>query len=220
MPRVILLALLAFPGLVSATSFDCAKAASLPEMMICNDPELSKLDDELGVIQQRVKSKAPDLKAFNQQTQAAWKWREAYCQTRECLMTWYAQRKTTLLKIAEPPGSPGSSKCLAAGPVRLSGFIVSQSITLEPDGRQSMVYLLNTKDPICVRIAPTEAGEARDMLTNRFQLLSQSGDAMSRKVQQYLFKKVTIGGVLLTDNLGQYYAESNAIDVKSVEPSP
>lgn len=217
MLRVVLLALLVSPSLGFAASFDCSKATSLPEMTICNDPELSKLDDELSAVYQRAKSRAKDQTAFKQQTRAAWKWRETNCQTKECLVNWYTQRKATLLKTTS---ASGGAKCLSAGAITIKGFVVSQSITLEPDGRQSTAYLLNIKEPVCVRVEPLDIGEARDVMTNRFQLVSYSDEAMSNKLQQLLFKEVTIGGVLSTDNVTQYYAESNAIDVKSIEPQP
>jgi len=211
--RAILFFLFISPGLVSAASFDCSKAASLPEMTICNDAELSRLDDELSLIYQRAKSKAPNQKAFKQQTQAAWKWRETNCKTKECLVTWYAQRKTTLLKIAD---TASIARCLTDGPIRVGGFITPQIIALQPDGRQSTVYVLNIKDPICVRVEPIETGEARDITVNRFQLVSYSDVDMPKKFRQYLFKEVTVSGVMSTNNVTQYYAESNAIDVKSI----
>ena len=43
-----------------AASFDCGKAATKVEKMICGDEELSKLDDKLGKVYQDVMSKAND----------------------------------------------------------------------------------------------------------------------------------------------------------------
>ena len=85
--------LLAFSAQLFSASFDCNKAASLPEMMICNDTELSRFDDELSVIYQEAKAAATDEQNFKQQTEAAWKWREKNCQTKECLISWYSNRK-------------------------------------------------------------------------------------------------------------------------------
>jgi uncharacterized protein YecT (DUF1311 family) len=78
-------------------SFDCMKAKSQSEILICNDPELSKLDIELAEIYRQAKTKARDAQTFKEQTVDAWKWREANCHDKGCLLNWYAERKTALL---------------------------------------------------------------------------------------------------------------------------
>lgn len=196
-----------------AASFDCTKAASLSEIAICSDNELSKLDDELAGIYRKAKSAAKDHNLFRQQTQAAWKWREENCRNKKCLLDWYAQRRLALLKISE---ASGSSKCLVAGPIKLNGFVVSQIITLEPSNKQSTVYLLNLKAPICVRVEPLDIGEAQDTMVNRFQLVSYENPAVLSQLKQKLFTSVTISGQLSTGNITQYYIESNAIDVRHI----
>lgn len=90
-----------FSSVCTAASFDCNKAASLAEMAICNDPQLSKLDEELASIYKQAKKMAPDLKRFKSQSRKSWKWREANCHNKECLLSWYSQRKITLEKIAK-----------------------------------------------------------------------------------------------------------------------
>ncbi len=212
---VLAVSLIVFAQTPWAASFNCAKAGSLSEMSICNDPELSRLDDELAKIYQQAKAHAADKDIFRQQTQAAWKWREKNCQSRECLISWYAQRKITLEKIAE---TTADAKCLVYGPVKLRGFVVSQTLSLEPDGRQSTVYLLNVKAPVCVHVEPIDIGEPRDVSVTRFQLVGYSENAYYKNIEKYLFKEVTISGSLSTDNVTQYYAESNAIDIGSISP--
>lgn len=202
---------MSFPAF--GASFDCNKAASLPEMMICNDADLSRRDDELSRIYQEAKAVAVDQGAFKEQTRAAWLWREKNCQTKACLLDWYANRKVTLQKIIDAGGQP----CLSAGPVKLRGFVVSQDISLEPDGRISRVYLLNLQDNVCVRVEPVDQGEAINRLVNRFQLVSYSDQRMYEDIKAKLFKAVTVEGTLTTDNVTQYYIESNAIDVKSIQ---
>ena len=93
-----------------SASFDCNKAASLSEMMICNDAELSRLDDELSVIYKQAKAASTDQPTFKQQTKAAWLWREKNCQTKECLISWYANRKTTLQKITAANASSSGAQ--------------------------------------------------------------------------------------------------------------
>lgn len=213
MRKVFIFLSLLSPSLGFGASFDCNKAASLSEMMICNDADLSRLDDELSVIYNQAKVTATDQGKFKQQTKSAWLWREKNCQTKECLVSWYVNRKLTLQKMS----GPGSNSCISHGIVNLTGFVVSQNITLEPDGRESMVYLLNLKKPVCVRVEPIDIGEARNEMVNRFQLVSYKNSQTYETLKVNLFKEVKVNGRLTTDNVTQYYVESNAIDIISIE---
>jgi hypothetical protein len=77
-------------------SFDCAKARSTPERLICADAELARLDRELGRLHARAKAAAPDAAAFKRQNDAEWRRREAECRDRDCLLGWYAERRQQL----------------------------------------------------------------------------------------------------------------------------
>ncbi len=199
-----------------AASFDCAKAVSLTEMTICNDSVLSKLDDELSEIYKRAKVKAADQTAFQQQTKAAWKWREANCRSRDCLVNWYTQRKMTLVRAA---GLEPASKCQADGPVTVSGLVMRETLTLEPDGRKVNAFILVASNPICVRIEPmepTDKSGAKDVMRTRFQLVSVNNAVLANTIAKFASRKVTVTGNLSTDNITQYYAVTDAIDVKSI----
>jgi uncharacterized protein len=76
-----------------SASFDCQKAKSINEKLICQDEDLSKLDDELSVIYKSAisKSKTPKYLIANQRS--AWKQREKECSSKSCLLYWFAQRK-------------------------------------------------------------------------------------------------------------------------------
>lgn len=89
-----------------SASFDCKKAKSNSEVLICSDAALSKLDYELAEIYRRAKAKALDAQEFKKQTVAAWQWRETNCRdNKECLVTWYAERKAVLLKNIQDSAS-------------------------------------------------------------------------------------------------------------------
>lgn len=77
-------------------SFDCAKASSANEKMICGDAELAGLDSELATAYKQAKASAKDPVAFKQQTVDAWKWREANCHDKACLVKWYEDRRESL----------------------------------------------------------------------------------------------------------------------------
>ena len=81
----------------SGPSFDCAKARSTVEKMICSDAELTRLDRELGRVYARAKNAAADGAAFRRQNSEEWRRREATCRDRECLLRWYANRHDQLL---------------------------------------------------------------------------------------------------------------------------
>lgn len=88
-----------------APSFDCAKARSTPEKIICADPELSRLDRDLGQLHARAREAAPDPAAFKRQSDATWFERERTCRDRDCLLRWYAQRQQQLTAfVAEHEG--------------------------------------------------------------------------------------------------------------------
>ena len=77
-------------------SFDCAKARSRPERLICSDAELARLDRDTGRLHARAKAAARDPAAFKRQNDREWKQREADCRDKACLLAWYANRRAQL----------------------------------------------------------------------------------------------------------------------------
>lgn len=82
-------------------SFDCNKAKSASELLICNDQELAKMDRELADTYQLAKPKALNANEFKLKTIATWKWRESFCHDKECLVKWYAERNSALNKTIQ-----------------------------------------------------------------------------------------------------------------------
>lgn len=85
----------------TSPSFDCNKASSTSELLICNDSELAKLDSDLAETYQKAKSITMNDDAFKEAAKAAWKWRESFCRDKECLVKWYIERNNELLKIIQ-----------------------------------------------------------------------------------------------------------------------
>jgi uncharacterized protein len=83
------------------TSFDCAKAKSDAEHLICSDAELAADDVELAVIYAQAKTAAVDQPAFKDRTRVRWNYREKICHDRECLVQWYADQKAELSHIVQ-----------------------------------------------------------------------------------------------------------------------
>lgn len=86
-------------------SFDCGKARSVPEKMICSDAELARLDRELSRVHARAKNSASDSAAFNRRNNEEWRRRESTCRDRQCLLDWYAHRRSQLLGEIGPAQS-------------------------------------------------------------------------------------------------------------------
>ncbi|MDR6467561.1 hypothetical protein J2777_001254 [Paraburkholderia graminis] len=83
------------------TSFDCSKAHSDAEHIICSDAELASDDVQLAAIYVKAKAVADDPVAFKVRTRAQWNYREQQCHDRECLARWYADQNVVLSAIAE-----------------------------------------------------------------------------------------------------------------------
>ena len=82
-------------------SFDCRRARSNTEKMICSDAELSRLDRELGRAYDRARNAASDPAAFRRESDLEWRRRETICQDRGCLLRWYAYRRVQLVNVIE-----------------------------------------------------------------------------------------------------------------------
>lgn len=91
-----LLAILLFAPLTHAVSFDCSKAKSPSEVLICSDPSLSKLDDELAELYRNAKANTADPAKFKLDSRSEWTWRERNCRDAKCLYQWYERRKQQL----------------------------------------------------------------------------------------------------------------------------
>lgn len=75
----------------SAASFDCAKARSKSERLICGDPQLSALDDRLAALAAAGKKRAASPRAYQRALDAAWSVRQK-CDDIACVESWYSRR--------------------------------------------------------------------------------------------------------------------------------
>jgi uncharacterized protein len=82
-------------GLMSsaqAASFKCGKHLSASEKIVCDDPELSKLDDKLAADYQRALDAAVDKAAIEADRTQQWAWRQHNCTDAQCVKGWYERR--------------------------------------------------------------------------------------------------------------------------------
>lgn len=101
MKKVFLLLALIASSYGHSASFNCNKARSQNEHLICADSELSQLDDELGVVYAAAKLNATNKKAFQDRTVSEWRRRERECHgEKHCLLNWYSDRLGELTPLA------------------------------------------------------------------------------------------------------------------------
>jgi hypothetical protein len=82
-------------------SFDCSKARSIPEYLICHDPDLAAADRDLATIFQQAKDTVADKVAFAERVRKQWNYREKNCHDKACVASWYTYQKNVLTKIAQ-----------------------------------------------------------------------------------------------------------------------
>jgi len=82
-------------------SFDCTKARSDAEHLICSDNDLASLDNALASQYHLAKSVATDKAAFTAQNKAEWLSREQSCHDKPCLLAWYERRRAQLQLIID-----------------------------------------------------------------------------------------------------------------------
>ena len=126
-------------------SFDCQKAKSLSEKIICADKELSRMDRELAVLYKASRASSRDPQEFAKVSAEEWRTRERTCQDRSCLVQWYEKRKlqltasgaisqTQIAAISKSPPSQPSSLATpaAAQPVATANLPVTAAKPAAP----------------------------------------------------------------------------------------
>lgn len=83
-------------------SFDCQKAASRIEHIICASTNLARMDRELAVVFAAARQDAPNVEEFMRFARASWQEREQTCFDRECLVRWYDKRRLQLTTAKTP----------------------------------------------------------------------------------------------------------------------
>jgi uncharacterized protein len=102
--KIVAFAMAGFAPITHAASFNCSKAASQKELLICTDIALSKLDDELGVSFARATTRLGDKNLVR-----AWQrdWLRSNevsgCNQSECLQQLWSTR---ILKLESAIASP------------------------------------------------------------------------------------------------------------------
>lgn len=92
-----------------AASFDCGKAAAGAEKLICADPELSRLDENLAAAYHRARESAHDPVAFREQQRRWLSDVRQRCSDANCLKAAYTERIAQLVPAAQAGGAVPAS---------------------------------------------------------------------------------------------------------------
>ncbi|WP_156125892.1 lysozyme inhibitor LprI family protein [Paraburkholderia kururiensis] len=84
----------------ASPSFDCQKAKSDAERLICSDAELASQDVALANLFEKAKAAVTDKAAFRERVREQWNYRESACHDRECLVRWYTAQREFLSGVA------------------------------------------------------------------------------------------------------------------------
>lgn len=96
---------LSFPMLCFAASFDCSKAASTTEKIICGDEAISTLDEQLASSYKQALG-ASSNKEATKKTQIDWLKQQRACKDVTCLTQVYQARINQLLSSTPSPNVP------------------------------------------------------------------------------------------------------------------
>ena len=147
----------AFAESTYPTSFDCTKVTSVPEKMICHDPDLAASDIELATIVERAKAAAYDEKAFTEMMRNRWNDREQNCKDKPCIVLWYAHQVTDLNQTAQTGYVPGGQAYEGEGsrqaseqqrPLERQRKQIAEQKTREREGQNQAPQLAETADAI------------------------------------------------------------------------
>ncbi|MFH0783567.1 MAG: lysozyme inhibitor LprI family protein [Pseudomonadota bacterium] len=97
-----------------AASFDCTKATTTVEKLVCSDAELSKLDEELATIYASALAATKYSDAVKKEQRIWLKARNNSCSENECLRTMYINRKNGLSTFLASMATISSTPAQAA----------------------------------------------------------------------------------------------------------
>lgn len=103
--RKVIFGLLISTGTANAASFDCSKAHTVVEKLVCNTPSLSQADDELFVDYLQAKLVTGNNDEFKKIVKQNRKLREKNCETVECQTNWYKRSTELYRNIAASKGT-------------------------------------------------------------------------------------------------------------------
>lgn len=98
----------------NAVSWDCTKARSYSEKLICASPDLSKMDNHLAVTYEKAKRATGNSAVFKKFQNENWK-RRKECRSIGCVADWYQTSEAYYSEIIRRAGSGASAARTQAG---------------------------------------------------------------------------------------------------------
>lgn len=136
------------------TSFDCTKAKSTSEILICQNIDLAQADRELAELVRIAKLEVSDTTALTNRLKKQWNFREKTCKDVECLNIWYEYQKDTLSQIIQTKnvniGLPNTE--IKQKPTPFTGYmglkeiaeaVVPFQLTAPSDGNNYLIKMEN-----------------------------------------------------------------------------
>jgi uncharacterized protein len=136
---LVLVASLAGAPLAHAASFRCPQHASASERLVCSDPNLSTLDDQLAALYRNAVNATPDTTALEADRVSQWQWRQHNCKDKACVTDWYDRR------IAELEADLEHGRQASAQRVRTE--VVEQQLTPAAQGAVLELKGIDTAPP-------------------------------------------------------------------------
>lgn len=217
MLKKILISLMFICGSVNAASFNCSKAYSKVEKLICNTPSLSKADDELYVDYLQAKLVTGNSGEFKKITKLNWKLREKNCETEQCLLDWYKKSSDLYRNLVSSKNkSKNVEKCYEEGEQIVLSGVLKREVSPGPPNYESILngdtpeiyWALNPYNKLCVN------GNADWGDKNQLQLILSN--ALYKQNEKYLNQSVSVSGSLVYAVTGHHHTPV-MIDVKSID---
>jgi uncharacterized protein len=161
---VALFAALAGSPFAQAASFHCPHNASASERLVCNDPTLSALDDQLAALYRNAVDASTDTAALEADRVSQWQWRQHNCKDKACVTDWYNRR------IAELEGDLKHGKQATVQRVR-EGVVDQQ---LAPSAQNAVLEIKGIATaPKSPGLAPVSStGDAKNVTKSTTKLAS------------------------------------------------
>jgi uncharacterized protein YecT (DUF1311 family) len=184
--RFVVAVTLAFAAARSfGASFDCGKAHSRIETLICQDAELSQLDEALGKVYRRKLEQSADKATFTTEQKRWLRETRDACKDRECLRTAYRARVTEMKTSGDMASQTESAK------LKHVSALVARHV-LNPSGGRNEAWCpeflaeLRRADPKIEAIEPVfKTEDSNDPRLRHYQTCASGGER-----REYLEKKL------------------------------
>ncbi|HII3110964.1 TPA: hypothetical protein ACY3G5_001821 [Morganella morganii] len=115
MKKVVVISCLLFSSASFAVSFDCSKAQSKTEKLVCDSPSLSQADDELYADYLQAKKITGNSDEFKKTVRENRKLRLQNCDTEACQLEWYKKSSVLFRNIADSKKPASAQTCYEDG---------------------------------------------------------------------------------------------------------